>query len=269
MNRFSKATLASVFLSVMASANAAYAQHAAVAAHDNANGVWAVTHVRTAEEASKIVLEHCSELMGDGCTVSTTAHNAYVTIVRDNMGAYYSDWGATPKIALQKMMARCTAAALNCKAFKNFSSKPGVVSKGALAGKAYNLYLPEIVNIEDINNLYGAAAWMEKGNDSVAGGTVWISGGYDRAEKAEKVAIDACEAASKAKCVVSVSGANVLIGVGRSEKNNLVTAIGQTTTDVDKTIAAQCRAQKQKCKRVGVFDLKKPGIQTIQARPAK
>jgi Domain of unknown function (DUF4189) len=243
-------------------------RYGAVAVHPNANDVWAITDAINDEIAKKRVLEYCSELMGAGCEISMSVQNASIAVARANNGTLISDWGETPKKASQKMMAGCMAAGLRCKMVKSFTTTAGFAFDGVAPVDLSRLYLPKLVNIEDINNIFGAAAWMEKGDDSVAGGTVWISGGQTNMADAKKAAIYACESASKTKCAISSVVANGFITVGRVAENTIITTVDQSASDAEKGMNATCKIKKLKCKRVEIVDIKKAGVRAIETRLA-
>jgi Domain of unknown function (DUF4189) len=243
-------------------------RYGAVAIHPNANDVWAITDAISDEMARKRVLEYCSELMGPGCEISTSVQNASIAVARTNSGTLIIEWGETPKKASQKIIAGCVAAGLRCKLVNSFSTTAGFKFDGVGAVDLSKLYQPNLVNIEDINNIFGAAAWMEKGDDSVAGGTVWISGGHPNADNARKAAINACEAATKTKCAISSVVANGFITIGRVAENTIITTVDQSASDAEKGLNATCKIKKIKCKRVDMVDVKKPGVRAIETRAA-
>lgn len=243
-------------------------RYGAVAIHPNAKDVWAVTNANSDEFAKKRALEYCSELMGPGCEITTSVRNASIVVARTNSGALFSEWGETAKKASQKMLANCVAEGLRCKIVNSFTTTTAIEFEGVATLDLSSLYQPKLVNIEDINNIYGAAAWMEKGDDSVAGGTAWVSGGHTTKDNAQKAAIAACEAATKTKCVIASTVANGFITIGRAGENTLVSTVDQSASDGEKGMKATCKAKKMACKRVDMVDVKKPGIRVIETRGA-
>ena len=119
-------------------------RYGAVAIHPNANDVWAITDAISDEMARKRVLEYCSELMGEGCEISTSVQNASIAVARTNSGTLISEWGETPKKASQKIMAGCVAAGIRCKLVNSLSTTAGFKFDGVAAVDLSKLYQPNL-----------------------------------------------------------------------------------------------------------------------------
>ena len=230
-----------------------------VAWHPDASDVWAVSRARSVEEGKKGALALCEAAMKDGCTIANAGSNGSIAIARSSDGLLWSGWGATPKKAKEDVLALCLKKGARCVYEKAFTGKPWEQLAGTTPPFRLVQYLPPPGT--PLRNRYGALAWAG-GSDAPWDTTVWVSGGFDAVEEAEKVSIAQCEKDSQLKCKIGQWNSNGFIILYRDAQNSLFAGSGLSKSDAEKGSKEACKKAKRKCETLAVFDVRQPGLVT-------
>jgi hypothetical protein len=241
-------------------------RYVAIATHADANDVWAITDIRNEEEAHAIILERCTQVMGNGCQVVVSARNAAIAVSRDRTGILWADWGETPKKAEERVTTYCaTGKATPCKLMHSFKATPGFAFEGVPEIDLRKSYSP---NPDTVRNIYGVSAWVDGPASEPSDTMVWFSTGKQNVDTAANEAIEQCQKATNLKCASAARSFNGYIAIAYDSDGSTRLSAGQTKKEAEAAVSKQCKEAKKKCSNIQTVDARQPGNLVINARPA-
>lgn len=206
-------------------------RYGAIAWHADADDVWMVGNQDFGGSAlENHALEACNRAMGGGCKSIGSWNNSSMSIIRDRYGFLYNAWNGDDGATRKKVLADCSAKQpLPCEVVKKF-------------GSDRFSYVPDPARAR---KLYAVAAWVDgtEGYDD----KLYIASGYSDGYEAERIAMDACKAATGRQCKVAGFAANgflqtYILGAGDHSVTPETTA--KRAGEAAKVL---CKQKKQKC----------------------
>lgn len=230
----------------------------AVAWHPNASDVWAVSGARSDEEGKREALALCQAEMKDGCTIASAGSNGSIAIARSSDGLLWRGWGATPKKAKEEVLASCLKEGARCVHEKTFTGRPSMQLMGTFS-PSWLLVRHVPPPGAPLRSRYGALAWVED-SDVRWDRTVWVSGGLDTVEEAEKASLVQCGKDSQLKCKIARWSSNGIIILFRDDQDSLRVSGGLSESDANKAAKDVCKKAKRRCETLATFDARQAGV---------
>ena len=236
--------------------------HVSVAAHPDANDVWAIWNVREVQggsaRAEKDVLADCHAVMGTGCMILNGGINGSVAIGRDRRGFIRGSWGETPNKAKKTLVDGC-AAVSPCAVMQVFTAKPWTEYTDVVGFDELKRYRP---NSRRVKGRWGAVV-MTAAENPRWGRTAWVSSGHSTAADAQKTAQDKCSADVGSLCPFFTLNKDGVMAVYWDERGNLSALDERDNNDANQAVRASCKQNGVKCDMIRLIDVKRPGLSII------
>lgn len=234
-------------------APAVYNLYASIAWHQDASDVWMEGNYDGPVTAERTALDACNRDMGGGCASIGEWHNSSMMIIRDRSGILWSAWNGDGGVQAKRTLAECSAKQLlPCEVLGKFSS-----------GKSRHMPKPAA------RKLYGAGAWVEgtEGYDS----RLYIASGQRDMATAQRLALDACNKATRQTCALLAFTGNGFIQayrLGDGEQSATAETSAKRAADAAKV---NCKKRAQACTLQRVYDSRTPGefVHDFMATAAK
>ncbi len=218
-----------------------YNLYASIAWHQDASDVWMEGSYDGPATAERNALAACNRDMGGGCASIGEWHNSSMMIIRDRGGVLWSAWNGDGGSQAKRTLAECSAKQLlPCEVLGTFSS-----------GK--NRHMPKPA----ARKLYAAGAWVEgtEGYDS----RLYIASGQRDMPTAQRLALDACNKATRQTCAILAFTGNGFIQtyrLGDSEQSATAETSAKRAAQAAKV---NCKKRAQACSLQRAYDSRVSG----------
>jgi hypothetical protein len=218
-----------------------YYRYGAIAWHPDASDVWMEGSYDGPVTAERTALAACNRAMGGGCTSIGEWHNSSMMILRDRSGSLWSAWNGDGGVHSRKSQADCSARQLlPCEVLGTFSS-----SKNRHYAKA------------SARKLYAAAAWVE-GSEGFDG-RLYIASGHREQATAQRLALDACAAATRQHCALLALTGNGFIQTYLLGADDQSATFETSAKRAAQAAQANCKKRGQRCTLQRAYDSRIPG----------
>ena len=242
--------------------------YVSVAAHPDANDVWAIWNVREVQGgqtfAESAVLADCAKIMGEGCSIADSVINGSMAIGRDQRGFIFNGWGATAETAKKQLFQVCVAE-FPCTMLHVFTAKPWVEYTDVAGFDELKRYRP---NSRGVKGRWGAVVMAAADNARWAA-TAWVSSGHSTSADAQKAAQDKCSADVGSRCPYFTLNKDGVMAVYWDEHGKLYALDERNSKDANPAVRASCKRNGVTCDVIKLFDAKKPGLEIVDAAISK
>ncbi len=218
-----------------------YYIYGSIAWHQDASDVWMEGSYDGPSTAERNALAACNRDMGGGCASIGEWHNSSMMIIRDRSGILWSAWNGDGGVHAKRTRDECSAKQLlPCEVLGTFSSSK-------------NRHMPKPA----ARKLYAAGAWVEgtEGYDS----RLYIASGQHDMATAQRLALDACNKATRQQCALLAFTGNGVIQTYRLGDAEQSATAETSAKRAEQAAKVNCKKRAQPCILQRAYDSRTPG----------